>query len=110
MKVNVEKTSEKEEAPKKKPVNMFIISSGFILLAVGIFMLIAGLVMFMNNYRTQEIKRLSDARKNGYKIISDETASGDALKITTDNVKDYDIIYDDKLKIVRITRKDKDER
>ena len=47
---------------------------------------------------------------NGYKVYyNGQSASGDAIGITKNTLGDYDIIYDDDKKIVKIMERDKSD-
>lgn len=58
----------------------------------------------------EAVKRYEKAVDNGYKVYyNGHSASGDAIGITKGTLGNYDIIYDDDKKIVKITKRDKSD-
>ena len=53
-----------------------------------------------------EVKRYNNAVKNGYKVYyNGAAASGDALAINVKTIGDFDIVFDDKNKAIKVKDK-----
>ena len=88
-----------------------VIILAIIVIMLGLTMPI--LINKMGDFDKQDaeaIKRYEKAVDNGYKVYyNGQSASGDAIGITKNTLGDYDIIYDDDKKIMKITKRDKSD-